>query len=110
MRLRITIISTAALLMAALPGAAQPKDLPGSKDPAVLTRMPGYIITEFREQQFDAHEFVIQKGNDTAKQHVEGHWTQWRYDFNPSAGTTPSMLQVQGNFQNAVLELGGKLM
>ena len=110
MRLRNTILVTGSLLVAAITSFGQPKDAAGSKDPALFTRMPGFRIEEYREQQFDAHEFVIQKGNDTARKHVEGHWTLWRYDFNPSAGTPPSMLQVQRNFQNAVLKLGGKLM
>lgn len=104
------IFSAAILLVAALPAAAQPKDKAGSTDPAMFTRMPGFVISDYREQQFDAHEFVIAKGNGTAKQHVEGHWRFWRYDFNSSAGTPPSILQVQRNFQNAVLKLGGKVM
>ena len=88
----------------------QPKDAAGSKDPALFTRMPGFRIEEYREQQFDGYDFTVQKGNGTATKHVEGHWTRWRYDFNPGAGTPPSMLQVQRNFQNAVLKLGGKVM
>jgi outer membrane protein OmpA-like peptidoglycan-associated protein len=109
-RLQKTLFIAGSLLVAAFTSFGQPKDVAGSKDPVLFTRMPGFRIEEYREQQFDAHEFVIQKGNDTAKKHVEGHWTQWRYDFNPSAGTPPSMLQVQRNFQNAVLKLGGKTM
>jgi outer membrane protein OmpA-like peptidoglycan-associated protein len=94
----------------ALTIAAQPKDLPGSKDPALFTRMPGFIITDYRESPFDAHEFVIQQGTGTAKRHVEGHMIVWRYDFPDSAGTSPSKLQIARNFQNAVLKLSGKTM
>jgi outer membrane protein OmpA-like peptidoglycan-associated protein len=98
------------MLVAAFPSFGQPKDAAGSKDPALFTRMPGFYIYEYTEHQFDAYDFPVQKGNTTVTQHVEGHWTHWRYDFNPSAGTPPSPLQIQRNFQNAVLKLGGKVM
>jgi len=96
--------------MASITSFGQPKDVAGSKDPALFTRMPDFRIEEYREQQFDGYDFTVQKGNDTAKKHVEGHWTRWRFDFNPSAGTPPSKLQIQRNFQDAVLKLGGKAM
>jgi outer membrane protein OmpA-like peptidoglycan-associated protein len=98
------------MLVAALTSFGQPKDAAGSKDPALFTRMPGFYISENTEHQFDGYDFPVQKGNTTVTQHVEGHWTHWRYDFNPSAGTPPSPLQIQRNFQNAVLKLGGKVM
>jgi outer membrane protein OmpA-like peptidoglycan-associated protein len=98
------------MLVAALTSFGQPKDAAASKAPALFTRMPGFYIYEYTEHQFDAYDFPVQKGNTTVTQHVEGHWTHWRYDFNPTAGTPPSMLQVQRNFQNAVLKLGGKTM
>jgi hypothetical protein len=72
--------------------------------------MPGFYISEYRESQFDAHEFVVQKGNSTANQHVEGHLTYWRYDFIPPAGALPSWLQTFRNHENAVQRLGGKKM
>jgi outer membrane protein OmpA-like peptidoglycan-associated protein len=110
MTLKGAFLFSAFLLITALPCAAQQQDRPGSKDPAIFTRMPNYVITDYREQQFDAYEFTIQKGTGTAKQHVEGHWTYWRYDFNQSAGAPPSKLQEQRNFQNAAERLGGKMM
>ena len=110
MRLQKTLFIAGSLLVAAITCFGQPKDAAGSKDPKLFTRMPGFIITDYTESQFDAHEFTIQKGNSTAKQHEEGHWTHWRYDFNRATGTNPSMLQIQRNFQNAVLQLGGKLI
>jgi OOP family OmpA-OmpF porin len=110
MRLRNILLIAGSMLVAAFPSFGQPKDAAGSKDPALFTRMPGFYIWEYTEHQFDAYDFPVQKGNTTVTQHVEGHWTHWRYDFNPSAGTPPSPLQIQRNFQNAVLKLGGKVM
>ena len=102
---------SAFLFITALPCAAQQQDLPGSKDPAVFTRMPNFYIEEYKDVQFDAHEFVVAKGNSTANQHVEGHLTYWRYDLIP--GTTappPSWLQIFRNHENAVQKMGGKTM
>ncbi len=110
MRLQSIGFIAISLLMSALPSTAQPKDRERSKDPALFTRMPGFIITDYRESQFDAHEFLIQKGTGTTKQHVEGHLTVLRYDFPDSAGTAPSKLQVARNFQNAAFKLGGESM
>ena len=110
MRLFRPIFLTAIPLMAALTCAGQTKDIAGSKDPALFTRMPGFVITDYRESQFDAHEFTVQKGQGTAKKHVEGHQVYWRYDFSSSAGAPPSKLQIARNFQNAAQRLGGKTM
>ena len=60
MRPMMPALAAAMLLVAALPCAAQQKDTPGSKDPALLSRMPGFYISDYRESQFDAHEFVVQ--------------------------------------------------
>ena len=111
MRLMMPALAAAILLAVALPCAAQQKDTAGSKDPKLLTRMPGFYIEEYSDSQFDAHEFVIQKGNSTANQHVEGHLTYWRYDITTAAvATAPSWLQIARNYQNAVERLGGKKM
>jgi len=111
MRLIMSALAAAMLLVAALPCAAQQKDEPGSKDPKLLTRMPGFYISDYRESQFDAHEFVVQTPKGVGKQHVEGHLTYWRYDITSAAAATPpSWLQILRNFQNAVERLGGKKM
>jgi OmpA-OmpF porin, OOP family len=106
---RVALVCVLAAL-SALVAFAQKPDIPGSKDPALLTRMPGFYIEEYRESQFDAHEFVVQKGNSTANQHVEGHLTYWRYDIIPGTATLPSWLQIFRNHENAVQKLGGKTM
>lgn len=61
--------------------------------------------------QFDARAFWVQKGSTTEKQEVEGRKLEYSYQFDPSSGQTPpSSLQVQRNFQNAGLKLGGKVL
>jgi len=53
MRLMISALAAAMLVVVALPCAAQEKDIPGSKDPRLLTRMPGFYISVYKDVQFD---------------------------------------------------------
>jgi outer membrane protein OmpA-like peptidoglycan-associated protein len=107
----ISALAAAMLVVVALPCAAQEKDIPGSKDPRLLTRMPGFYISGYKDVQFDAHEFLVQTPKAVGKQHAEGHQTYWRYDITSAAAATPpSKLQIARNYQNAVERLGGKKM
>ena len=111
MRFMISALAAAMLVVVALPCAAQEKDIPGSKDPRLLTRMPGFYISVYKDVQFDAHEFLVQTPKAVGKQHAEGHQTYWRYDITSAAAATPpSKLQIARNYQNAVERLGGKKM
>ena|ERR1035438_5800253 len=111
MRLMISALAAAMLVVVALPCAAQETDKTGSKDPRLLTRMPGFYISGYKDVQFDAHEFLVQTPKAVGKQHAEGHQTYWRYDITSAAvATPPSKLQIARNYQNAVERLGGKKM
>lgn len=64
-----------------------------------------------REVQFDARKFMVRKGTEAVEQEVEGRKLDYEYAFDKSRGAAaPSNLQVQRNFQNAVLKLGGKVL
>ena len=111
MRVMISALAAAMLVVVALPCAAQEKDIPGSKDPRLNTRMPGFYISGYKDVQFDAHEFLVQTPKAVGKQHAEGHQTYWRYDITSAAAATPpSKLQIARNYQNAVERVGGKKM
>ena len=111
MRFMISALAAAMLVVVALPCAAQETDKTGSKDPRLLTRMPGFYISGYKDVQFDAHEFLVQTPKAVGKQHAEGHQTYWRYDITSAAAATPpSKLQIARNYQNAVERLGGKKM
>ncbi len=112
-----TIILFSALVLAAGVAAAQKaplKDLPGFKDPALFTRMPGYFLDysgSLRESQFDAYEFWVQKGAKAERQQIEGHKIAYYYRFDASSGQVPpSPLQIQRNYHNATLKIGGKVL
>jgi len=105
-----------AFVLAAAFAAAQKaplKDLPGFKDPALFTRMPGYFLDysgSLRESQFDAYQFWVQKGAKAEKQQIEGHKWIYFYRFDTSTGAPPSPLQIKRNYQNAALKVGGKVV
>jgi outer membrane protein OmpA-like peptidoglycan-associated protein len=101
-----------AVLATALHAAAPTADLPGTKDPALFTRMPGFFITEYKESPFDAHSFQVLRpdGKGAIASRVEGHVLTWAFDFPATGGTPPSKLQIARNFQNAATKLGGKTM
>jgi OOP family OmpA-OmpF porin len=100
----------AILLAAGFAAAQQPKDIEGSKDPALFTRMPHFHIRAYEEQQFDAADFTVRKGTREETQRIEGHKVHYEYEFDTSAGTPPSPLQIQRNYQNATLKIGGKVL
>ena len=116
MRFRAVNLFSGLVLAAGVVAAqkAPLKDLPGMKDPALFTRMPGYFLYysgSLKESQFDAHDFLVQKGAKAEKQRVEGHKWIYYYTFDPVPGTPPpSPLQIKRNYQNAALKVGGKVL
>jgi outer membrane protein OmpA-like peptidoglycan-associated protein len=89
------------------------KNLPGFKDPALFTRMPGYFLDysgSLRESPFDAYDFWVKKGAKEEKQRIEGHKWIYYYRFDTSTGAPASPLQIKRNYQNAALKVGGKVL
>ncbi len=112
--MRTTSVLSILLFVTGVATAQGPlKDNPRCKDQELFTRMPGYFLDEERfckEIQFDAHEFNVQKGATVLKQRVEGRKLVIRYNFDRSSGQMPSGVQVQRNFVNAALKMGGKTL
>jgi outer membrane protein OmpA-like peptidoglycan-associated protein len=107
----MTVLAGATLWAAA--ARAQVADQPGFHDPQLFTRLPGYFLSEgsaFQEQQFGSHTFVTQQGNRRSEQRVEGHLLQYLYTFDPSRGAPASGLQIIRNYENAVRQLGGRVL
>ena len=89
------------LLAAGLAGAES--DAEGSKDPSLFTRMPGWYINQYEENEFASHEFTGTKGDPVT---VEGHRITVSYTWGGS-GKKPSSLQVVRNYENALKKIGG---
>jgi OmpA-OmpF porin, OOP family len=83
--------------------SAEPGDFDGSKDPAIFSRMPGFIITNYRELDFSRFEFPI---GPRKTQPLEGHHVYLDY-FAKENIKIPSGLQITRNYANAAKSIGG---
>lgn len=99
---RSCLLLPAALLLLAAPVIAAEPDAKGCKDPALLSRFPGFRIQRCTLNDFGTHTFVDAKKETK----VEGRYTEIMYAKNEEA-KTPSPLQVLRNFENAITKIGG---
>ncbi len=83
--------------------ASDPHDIPGSKDPDVFSRMPGFRISSYETLEFDRYEF---KTGPSKTEKVEGRRTFVAYTAKEGM-THPSGLQVIRNYINAAKAVGG---
>ena len=101
-RLLRTLLVMAGVLLAANLASAE-SDVEGSKDPSLFTRMPGWYINQYEENEFAAYDFTGEKGDSVT---VEGHKITVSYTWG-GTGKKPSSLQVIRNYENAVKKIGG---
>lgn len=86
---------------------AEQKDKVGSKDHPLFSRMPGYWIRDYVQNEFNAYKFRTAPGKT---EEVEGVY--WKVSFYPQSTSTtlPSDLQILRNFENAIEKLGGRVV
>jgi OmpA-OmpF porin, OOP family len=84
---------------------SQETDQKGSKDHPLLSRIPGYYISEQIKKDFDSYTSpYLEKDNVW-----EGKTTQTNYSV--KEGTKEfSFIQVERNYENAVKKLGGRIL
>ncbi|MBU1107155.1 MAG: OmpA family protein [Candidatus Riflebacteria bacterium] len=107
MRHRIFTVLFLVLCLTQLPlvfAASDPNDSPGSKDPDIFSRMPGFHIYRFEATEFDRYEFQV---GPSEKETVEGYFSTVVYYANEGI-TQPSGLQITRNYVNAAKAVGGK--
>ncbi len=93
-----------ALLATALPARAQ-QDEEGSKDHPMLSRMPGYFISEYDAQDFGSYDFDIGQGSEEKR--VEGKY--WRIGYQIKEGQKKAgPLQIGRNYTDLLVKRGGK--
>jgi OmpA-OmpF porin, OOP family len=85
---------------------AQQNDIKGSKDHPLLTRMPDFFISDYKEAQFESFKF-IDTGNKPAI--IEGHKYFIGYRLNAGA-PEPGELKIRRNVQEALKNIGGKVV
>ncbi len=81
-------------------------DIKGSKDHPLISRMPDFWISEYKEGEFDSYKFI---GGDKKPVIIEGHKYSILYKLN-SGATDPGALKIVRNMQDALKKIGGKVV
>jgi OOP family OmpA-OmpF porin len=83
---------------------AADQDVKGSKDHPLLSRMPNFYISGYKDTEFDSHKFIPQ---DKKPVSIEGHKYYIEYRLNKGA-QEPGELKIRRNIQDALKKVGGK--
>lgn len=94
------LLAGSGLLMAA------DQDVKGSKDSPLLSRMPGFHIEQYTDNEFDSHRFI---GQDKKPVVVEGHKFFIGYYLNKGVAA-PGELKIRRNIQDALKKIGGTVL
>lgn len=78
-------------------------DCPGSQDHQLFSRMPGYYISEYEENEFDSHEFYVGAPSPVK---VEGHKFTIIYQIKEGEKVS-SPKQIVKNYTGAIKSIGG---
>ena len=81
-------------------------DVQGSKDHPLITRMPGYYISQYNVSEFAGFDPTVIGGKDV---HWEGKVYSYGYSRNED-GRPISMLQIVRNYETAIKRAGGKIL
>jgi OmpA-OmpF porin, OOP family len=82
------------------------QDFKGSKDHPLLTRMPDFRISDYKDTEFDSYRFI---GADKKYEIIEGHKYYFQYNLN-SGASEPGELKIRRNIQDALKKIGGKVV
>lgn len=84
---------------------AEKPDAKGSKDHPVVSRIPNFYISGYKDIEFDQYEFKLKKG----KKIIGGRTYQITYKQQKGATTMSSTQKVQ-NYTNAIKKIGGEVL
>jgi OmpA-OmpF porin, OOP family len=85
---------------------AADQDVKGSKDHPLLSRMPNFYISGYKDTKFDSHKFIDQ---DKKPISIEGHKYYFQYNLSKGAAE-PGELKIRRNIQDALKKIGGKVV
>jgi OmpA-OmpF porin, OOP family len=105
---KVIILIFSLLCIFSLKGVSQgaQQDIKGSKDHPLLTRMPDFWISEYKEADFDSYKYI---GEDKKPVIIEGHKYSILYNLKNGA-TDPGELKIRRNVQDALKKIGGKIL
>jgi outer membrane protein OmpA-like peptidoglycan-associated protein len=96
------------LILVSVAGTSQPaqQDIKGSHDHPMLSRMPDFYISAFKDTEFDSYKFL---GADKKPVNIEGH--KYYIEYRQVAGKPePGELKLRRNVQDALKKIGGKVI
>jgi outer membrane protein OmpA-like peptidoglycan-associated protein len=85
---------------------AADRDVKGSRDHPLLSRMTGFYIAEYTEKDYDTYSFLDKSGKKTP---IEGHFYYLRYNVDQGV-ENPGELKIRRNIQEAVKKIGGTVL
>lgn len=85
---------------------AADQDVKGSKDHPLLSRMPDFFISSYKDTEFDSHKFL---GKDMKPLNIEGRKFFFQYNLNKGAAE-PGELKIRRNVQEALKKVGGTVL
>lgn len=86
--------------------SAQEKDVEGSRDHPLLTRMENFYISGYEELDYESHDFYDEEDNEYI---IEGH--KWAIEYTLKEGVRlPGQLKVRRNYANAITMIGGVIL
>jgi OmpA-OmpF porin, OOP family len=81
-------------------------DVKGSEDHPLLTRMPDFHISDYKNIEFESHKFI---GQDKKPVSIDGHKYYIEYRLNQGA-VEPGELKIRRNIQDAMKKVGGNII
>ena len=102
----IAVIACMLFVLVGVNVSAADPDIKGSKDHPLLTRMPNFYISAYKDTEFDSHKFNVQ---DKKPVSMEGHKYYIDYRLNKGAAE-PGELKIRRNIQDALKKIGGKVV
>jgi OmpA-OmpF porin, OOP family len=102
----VLIFSLLIVLAAFSLSLAVDQDVKGSKDHPILTRMPDFHISDYKDIDFESHKFI---GQDKKPVSIEGH--KYYIEYRLNQGTVePGELKIRRNIQDALKKIGGNVI
>jgi OmpA-OmpF porin, OOP family len=102
----IVIFSLFFILSGFGPVKTSEPDKKGSIDHPLLSRMPNFHISDYKDTEFDNHKFIDQ---DKKPMFIEGHMYFIEYHLDKGAAE-PGELKIRRNIQDALKKIGGKVL
>lgn len=102
----VLVVGLGLLLSTSAAWADEEKDIDGAKDHPLVSRMPGYVISNYETKDFDVVESAYATGADSK---WEGRTT--RIGYTRMAKTKPiSMAQLERNHESAFKKAGATIL